>query len=112
QVFDGIELSQDSEGALRIRSPYLPSGHVEQTADAVLIGDDGRFELLGRLDRIVKLEEKRVSLPLIEQALASHAWVSEARLGVVQENRASLGALLVLSDSGLLALRNQGRRAL
>lgn len=112
QAFDGIELSQDSEGALRIRSPYLPSGHVEQTADAVLIGDDGRFELLGRLDRIVKLEEKRVSLPLIEQALASHAWVSEARLGVVQENRASLGALLVLSDSGLLALRNQGRRAL
>ncbi|GAO91582.1 hypothetical protein PSA5_02715 [Pseudomonas syringae pv. actinidiae] len=78
----------------------------------MLIGDDGRFELLGRLDRIVKLEEKRVSLPLIEQALASHAWVSEARLGVVQENRASLGALLVLSDSGLLALRNQGRRAL
>ncbi|BBI44259.1 hypothetical protein KPSA1B_102992 [Pseudomonas syringae pv. actinidiae] len=80
QAFDGIELSQDSEGALRISSPYLPSGHVEQTADAVLIGDDGRFELLGRLDRIVKLKEKRVSLPLIEQALARHAWVSEARL--------------------------------
>ncbi|EPN84863.1 AMP-binding protein, partial [Pseudomonas syringae pv. actinidiae ICMP 19101] len=37
QAFDGIELSQDSEGALRISSPYLPSGHVEQTADAVLI---------------------------------------------------------------------------
>ncbi|MFA0930308.1 AMP-binding protein [Pseudomonas syringae pv. tagetis] len=112
QAFDGVELSQDSEGALRISSPYLPPGHVEQTADAVLIGADGRFELLGRLDRIVKLEEKRISLPLIEQALAAHDWVCEARLGVVQENRASLGALLVLSDEGLLALRNQGRRAL
>ncbi|KAA8695229.1 AMP-binding enzyme family protein [Pseudomonas caricapapayae] len=112
QAFDGVELSQDSEGALRISSPYLPPGHVEQTADAVLIGADGRFELLGRLDRIVKLEEKRISLPLIEQALTAHDWVCEARLGVVQENRASLGALLVLSDEGLLALRNQGRRAL
>ncbi|WP_246771676.1 FabA/FabZ family ACP-dehydratase, partial [Pseudomonas syringae] len=110
--FDGVELSQDAQGALRISSPYLPPGHVEQTADAALIGADGRFELLGRLDRIVKLEEKRVSLPLIEQALAAHPWVSEARLGVVQANRASLGALLVLSDAGLLALRNQGRRAL
>jgi 3-hydroxymyristoyl/3-hydroxydecanoyl-(acyl carrier protein) dehydratase len=73
---------------------------------------DGRFELLGRLDRIVKLEEKRISLPLLEQALAAHEWVSEARLGVVQENRASLGALIVLSEKGLHALRNGGRRAL
>ncbi|MCI3947536.1 AMP-binding enzyme family protein [Pseudomonas syringae] len=112
QAFEGVELSQDDEGALRIRSPYLPPGHVEQTADAARIGEDGRFELLGRLDRIVKLEEKRISLPLIEQALVAHEWVSDARLGVVQTNRASLGALLVLSDSGLLALRTQGRRAL
>ncbi|SFW52355.1 MULTISPECIES: acyl-CoA synthetase family protein [Pseudomonas] len=111
QPFAGVELSQDSDGALLIASPYLPSGHVEHTADAARIAEDGRFELLGRLDRIVKLEEKRISLPMLEQALVTHDWVSEARLGVVQENRASLGALLVLSDAGLRALRNQGRRA-
>jgi len=111
QPFAGVELSQDSDGALLIASPYLPTGHVEHTADAARIAEDGRFELLGRLDRIVKLEEKRISLPMLEQALAAHDWVSEARLGVVQENRASLGALLVLSENGLRALRNQGRRA-
>ncbi|ROM77601.1 AMP-binding protein [Pseudomonas brassicacearum] len=111
QPFAGIELSQDSDGALLIASPYLPTGHVEHTADAARIAEDGRFELLGRLDRIVKLEEKRISLPMLEQALVAHDWVSEARLGVVQENRASLGALLVLSENGLRALRNQGRRA-
>lgn len=112
QAFAGVELGQDADGALQISSPYLPDGHVEQTADAVRMSADGRFELLGRLDRVVKLEEKRISLPLLEQALVAHEWVSEARLGVVQENRASLGALLVLSDSGLHALRNQGRRTL
>lgn len=112
RAFDDVTLSQDADGALRIESPYLPSGHVEQTADAVRFLEDGRFELLGRLDRIVKLEEKRISLPLVEQALATHEWVSEARLGVVRENRASLGALVVLSASGVHALRNQGRRAL
>ncbi|MDY7563009.1 acyl-CoA synthetase family protein [Pseudomonas sp. 10B1] len=112
QAFEGVNLSQSSDGALRIDSPYLPSGHIEQTADAVCFAADGRFELLGRLDRIVKLEEKRISLPLLERALETHGWVSEARLGVVQERRASLGALLVLSPSGLHALRNQGRRSL
>ncbi|SFB48921.1 Acyl-coenzyme A synthetase/AMP-(fatty) acid ligase [Pseudomonas sp. NFIX10] len=111
QPFADVELSQDSDGALLIASPYLPAGHVEHTADAARIAEDGRFELLGRLDRIVKLEEKRISLPMLEQALVAHDWVSEARLGVVQENRASLGALLVLSEAGLRALRNQGRRA-
>lgn len=112
QPFAGVELSQDSDGALLIASPYLPAGHVEHSADAARIAADGRFELLGRLDRIVKLEEKRISLPMLEQALAAHDWVAEARLGVVQENRASLGALLVLSESGLFALREHGRRGL
>ena len=112
QPFAGVELSQDSDGALLIASPYLPAGHVEHTADAACIAADGRFELLGRLDRIVKLEEKRISLPMLEQALGAHDWVAEARLGVVQENRAVLGALLVLSDAGLFALREHGRRSL
>jgi acyl-coenzyme A synthetase/AMP-(fatty) acid ligase len=112
QPFAGVELSQDSDGALLVASPYLPAGHIEHTADAARIAADGRFELLGRLDRIVKLEEKRISLPMLEQALVAHDWVAEARLGVVQENRASLGALLVLSESGLFALREHGRRSL
>jgi len=112
QPFAAVELSQDSDGALLIASPYLPAGHVEHSADAARIAADGRFELLGRLDRIVKLEEKRISLPMLEQALVAHEWVAEARLGVVQENRASLGALLVLSDAGLFALREHGRRGL
>jgi len=112
QPFADVVLNQDPDGALLITSPYLPAGHVEHTADAARIAADGRFELLGRLDRIVKLEEKRISLPMLEQALMAHPWVAEARLGVVQENRASLGALLVLTDAGLHVLRNQGRRSL
>jgi acyl-coenzyme A synthetase/AMP-(fatty) acid ligase len=112
QTFADVQLSQGSDGTLRIASPYLPPGHVEQGADAVEFMADGRFHLLGRVDRIVKLEEKRISLPMLEQALAAHEWIAEARLGVVQENRASLGALVVLSAEGLRTLRSQGRKAL
>lgn len=110
QPFPGVELALNGEGALRIASPYLPSGHVEQSADAAQLQADGRFALHGRLDRIVKLEEKRISLPMLEQALVSHKWVADARLGVKQESRAYLGALLALSPAGLHALRNQGRK--
>ena len=112
QPFADVVLSQGGDGALRIASPYLPAGHVEQSADAAEFASDGRFRLLGRLDRTVKLEEKRISLPMLEQALCAHAWVAEARLGVIEEGRAFLGALLVPSAEGLHVLRNQGRRAL
>lgn len=112
QPFAGVELSQNEHGALRIASPCLPLGHIEQTADAARLNDDGRFELLGRLDRIVKLEEKRISLPMLENALTDHPFVSEARLSVITENRAYLAAVVALSDAGLHALRNGGRRAL
>ncbi|MCF1488421.1 AMP-binding protein [Mitsuaria sp. RG] len=111
QPFADVQLSQDERGALRIASPYLPAGHVEQSADAAEFSDDGRFRLLGRLDRIVKLEEKRISLPMLEQALCANAWVAEARLGMIEEGRAYLGALVALTPAGLHALRNQGRRA-
>jgi len=77
----------------------------------VALQADGRFALRGRLDRIIKLEEKRISLPMLEQALSSHEWLSDARLGVVQEGRAYLGALVALSPAGLHALRNQGRKS-
>ncbi|MGK9065897.1 AMP-binding protein [Stutzerimonas chloritidismutans] len=112
QPFAGVQLSQDERGALRVESPCLPAGHIEQTADAANLEPDGRFTLLGRLDRIVKLEEKRVSLPMLERALATHPHVADARLGVIRENRAYLAALVALSDAGLHALRNGGRRAL
>lgn len=108
--FAGVELGQDDSGALNLSSPYLPAGHIEQTADAVELQADGRFILRGRLDRIIKLEEKRIALPMLEQALSSHEWLSDARLGVVQQGRAYLGALVALSPAGLHALRNQGRK--
>lgn len=111
QPFAGIRLSQNDDGALCIESPYLPVGHIEESADAVSFDANGHFRLLGRLDRIVKLEEKRIALPTLEQALLQHPWVEDARLGVIHGNRASIGALLQLSGKGMHALRNQGRRA-
>ncbi|EHK70434.1 AMP-dependent synthetase and ligase [Pseudomonas psychrotolerans L19] len=112
QAFAAIELGQDADGALWLTSPYLPPGLREQTMDGVRLLGDGRFELLGRLDRIVKLEEKRIALPALEARLLGHPAIADVRLGVVQQGRALLGALVALSEQGLHQLRNGGRRAL
>lgn len=111
QPFAGVEVGLSAEGALTLTSPYLPAGQREETADAAEITDDGRFLLRARLDRIIKLEEKRISLPMLEHALNSHAWVSDSRVGMLHKGRAFLGALIALSPAGLHALRNNGRRA-
>lgn len=110
QPFKGVEVSLNPQGALSLTSPYLPAGQREETADAVQIEADGRFLLRARLDRIIKLEEKRVSLPMLENTLNRHAWVSESRVGTLHKGRAFLGALIALSPAGLHALRNRGRR--
>lgn len=56
-----VRLSQNDEGALRTDPPYLPDGHVEQSADAVAFDEQGHFRLLGRLDCIVSLSCQRIS---------------------------------------------------
>ncbi|MDR3670009.1 MAG: AMP-binding protein [Holophaga sp.] len=57
----------------------------------------GRFRLLGRLDRIIKLEEKRISLPELEQALEAHPWVARAAVVLLEGPRPTLGAVVVLN---------------
>jgi acyl-coenzyme A synthetase/AMP-(fatty) acid ligase/3-hydroxymyristoyl/3-hydroxydecanoyl-(acyl carrier protein) dehydratase len=105
----GVAVSVNAEGALRVRSPWINAAE-EQTADGAELAAGG-FRLLGRLDRIVKIEEKRISLPMLERALAQHPYVTEARLGAIA-GAPRLAALVALSAKGLHSLRNQGRKAL
>lgn len=106
-----VKVGQTAAGALQVCSPWL-AGSSEVTSDAVELAADGRFVLRGRLDRIIKLEEKRVSLPFLEDSLQRHDWVDECRFLQQQAARASIGVLVVLSAQGLHALRNGGRKAL
>lgn len=109
QTLPGLCASVAPDGALRARAPWINAAD-EHTADAVTL-QDGRFALLGRLDRIVKIEEKRVALPMLEQALAEHDGVSEARVGQAL-GATRLTALVALNETGRHRLRNGGRAAL
>ena len=113
--FPGVTLSVTSDsGNLSVSSPFLHNMQSFQTGDRVNLLPDGRFKLLGRSDRIVKIEERRISLAEVEQKLALQAEVSEARAELL-ENRSGrkiIGALVVPTSEGWLALARDGKRAL
>ena len=111
----GIEIARDDERALRVRSPHLDHEGWHRTDDAVDLLEDGRFMLTGRLDRVVKLDGKRVSLPEIEQQLGKHGFVKEAATVLLTKEdggRERIGAVVVLSEAGATCLREAGRGAL
>lgn len=112
QAFPVVQLDTDTDGVLQVRSPFIadPAGY--SLGDRARFHSDGRFELLGRADDIVKVEEKRLSLSAMARHLEQSPLVSEARVLPLPEDRGRLGAVLLLSASGQAALAEQGRRAL
>lgn len=110
QAVPGAELKCDDDGALLVRSPHLGHDRWHRTDDAVAFDEDGRFRLKGRLDRVVKLDGKRVSLPEIETHLARHPYVAQAAAVLLAgAARERLGALVALTREGCAALAAQGR---
>ena len=104
QPFDGVIWGQDADGALWAQSPWATR---VQTADLVEPRGNG-FALLGRKDRIIKLEDKRVSLTQMEHNLLQHAWLADAHCAL--HNR-RVAAWAALNEAGIVALREQGRAA-
>jgi acyl-coenzyme A synthetase/AMP-(fatty) acid ligase len=107
--FPGIGIALGHDGALRLDSPYLAERDFRMD-DAAELLPDGRFLLRGRLDRVVKVEGKRLSLPQLEQLLGKHAWVSAA-CAVALPGPQRVGVVVVPSAAGAAALRSDGERA-
>lgn len=109
-AFPGVKITCDNTGSASLHSPFLPDAAPYAMPDLIEPLDDGTFKLLGRADRIVKIEEKRLSLPEMEARLAQHPWVQSAALVTVQSRRLSVGAALVLSEEGHHHLEARGRQ--
>ncbi|WP_322032756.1 AMP-binding protein [Paraburkholderia sp. J76] len=100
----------DEGGALEVRSPHLGHDGWHRTDDKAAFDEQGRFVLQGRLDRVVKLDGKRVSLSEMESKLLLHAGVAEVRTVLLEGgSRERIGALVVLTAQGCEALRRDGR---
>lgn len=104
-----VEIKPDEMGALCVRSPFTGIDRFFVMGDQVELAADGRFMLRPRLDRIVKVEGKRVSLPRVEQALRGHAEIADASAIDLPERKGALGAVVVLAPEGEKQLEEMGR---
>lgn len=110
QPVSGIEVRRDEDGALNVRSPHLDHTGWHRTDDKIAFDADGRFRLQGRLDRVLKLDGKRVSLPELEARLALHPYVAQAAIVPLEgASRERVGAVATLTEAGSEALRAEGR---
>ncbi|MGR2770205.1 AMP-binding protein [Photobacterium ganghwense] len=110
QLFPGLEARLSPQQCLMLRSPYLPSNDWYVTQDACELRPEGKFHLKGRVDRVVKIEEKRISLPEVEGRLSQHRWIADAAvIEDKQYQRAQLAAVLTLSPDGLAAFERLGK---
>lgn len=101
------------DDTLCVQSAHLDGPEWWETADRAQALEGGRFVLQGRADRIVKIEEKRVSLVAMEEALVAGGAVAEARaLLVTDAGGARLSVVAVPTAAGWELLRAQGKRGL
>lgn len=101
------------DGHLAVRSAHLADDGWHVCADRALPTREGGFVLAGRADRVVKIEEKRISLSAIEQRLCLSPLAAEARTTTIGTAvGARIGAVVVLSDAGRACLAAEGRPAL
>jgi acyl-coenzyme A synthetase/AMP-(fatty) acid ligase/3-hydroxymyristoyl/3-hydroxydecanoyl-(acyl carrier protein) dehydratase len=107
----GVRVDAAADGALILHSPFLHGDSPWRMDDAVELLPGGCFRLGGRLDRTIKLEEKRLSLPEMEARLSEHAWVAAAATVPLAGPRQTVGAIVVLNADGAERLLVQGKLA-
>jgi acyl-CoA synthetase (AMP-forming)/AMP-acid ligase II len=100
------------DGLLELQSPHLADAGWYRTQDRAVAAGDGGFELRGRADRILKLEERRISLGAIERRLQASPLLDEARVLALPGHRILLAVAAVPSASGRARLQAGGRAGL
>lgn len=108
-ALDGVHFIKGEQG-FHVFSPLIESPQGHRLDDNIIFNDDGSFHLAGRKDRIVKLEEKRISLTAVERKLLEFKGVKEAVVVPLQnKNRQSLGAILVLDATAQQQWKKTGK---
>ncbi|MDO9337053.1 MAG: AMP-binding protein [Caulobacter sp.] len=106
--FDVVTLGWGEDGALSVTTPYLDGDEPFPMGDRGEALADGRFRLLGRADRMEKIDGKRVSLTRVEEALAALPQAVEAAAFTLPGRKSALAAVVALSAEGRTALQVEG----
>lgn len=116
--FPTVQWRLGEDNGLEVRSPHLPDEAwlaLADRAESATRGGEQRFVLRGRSDRIVKIEEKRVSLTAMEATLTGTGLAAEARVVLcdpVAGERQRVAAFVVPTIAGRTLLATGGKTAL
>jgi acyl-coenzyme A synthetase/AMP-(fatty) acid ligase len=109
RALPSVEVAANDDGVLMLRSPHASGRGWCEQADRISLTTDGRFRLEGRIDRILKVEGKRVSLERLERGIAGLPWVNDAAVVGLGESRTYLGAVVKLSAAGVAEIERLGK---
>ena len=102
-IFGDVELISDNNKGTIIKSPYFPENELILNDNIELSGK--KFKILGRNDRILKIQEKRISAEEIETHLRKEEFVEDAYCFKIGEKA---GAAIVLTSEGKEKLLKNG----
>ena len=105
--FPDVRVTEDDDGTMLVRSPFIEED-VHRGADRIRAADDGRFELLGRADGVVKIGGSRVAVAEIERLLRETPGVADAAVVSVDTpppRRHELWAAVVAPTLSVASLR-------
>lgn len=110
-VMAPVKVRRSPDGRLAVASPFSFMKWYVMGDGAEISPDGRRFRLLGRMDRMAKIAEQRVSLPEMEAKMCALPCVKEAALAVLDGARGPcLGAVVALRVNAADAAR--GKKAL
>ncbi|NQZ93594.1 MAG: AMP-binding protein [Moritella sp.] len=113
QVFPDISYRVMPDTAqLVLTSPYINEANYV-TEDRVQRIDELHFAMLGRADRTIKHEEKRINLDHMERCLQQHVLVNEVRVVVLDGvKKQVLATVIELTEEGQALLNEQSKKSL
>lgn len=96
--FKKVLISENDDNTISVNSPLILEGTIS-LSDKIRI-ENNTFFLLGRNDKIIKIEEKRVSITDIEQRIENI--IANSKVFIVpltQGNRIILGAVIITTNT-------------
>ena len=112
QAQAGVQFKKPIQDVLEIKSTFCPSDDWFPTSDLARQNGES-FEILGRADRIIKVEGTRVSLSQLVGSIKESPLVEDCQISDLESGRRSqLGAVLKLSPLGIQTLETEGRLGL
>ncbi|AIL33263.1 AMP-binding protein [Basilea psittacipulmonis] len=108
QPFHSVHIDTSSSDQTVIQSNW--TDQAQAIGDRIHLKENGQFTLNGRMDRVIKLAEKRASLDEIEHIINTHSFVKETFV-FPHSQQTRLVAVIALTQDGIQLLRDSGRQS-